>query len=107
MVLGQEQDSLGGGFQTSQSFQGMLSNVNVWDEVLAKDEIKNMSKSCLIEEWDEANVYKWPDFLRQGGAKLVTPSSCKPFATSGRWLFIETVSFLMDQINTTQSFLDS
>ena len=29
LVLGQEQDSAGGGFSSSQSFQGSLTNVNV------------------------------------------------------------------------------
>ena len=83
-MLGQDQDSPGGGFQTSQSFQGMLSNVNVWDDVLPKETIKEMSTLCLLEEWNDANVYKWPDFLHQGGAKLVSPSSCKSFTDSGR-----------------------
>lgn len=29
LMLGQEQDSLGGGFEAVQSFKGMLMNVNV------------------------------------------------------------------------------
>lgn len=84
LVLGQDQDLKGGGFQTSQSFEGMLSNVNVWDSIVPAAKIKDMSTSCVLEQWNEANVYKWPDFLRQGGAKLVTPSPCKPFTIWGR-----------------------
>jgi len=76
-VLGQDQDSVGGGFQASQSFQGMLSNVNVWDHVLDGTLIKERSKSCEIEKENEGNVFKWPDFLKEGGTKLVHPPTCK------------------------------
>ena len=34
IVVGQEQDSPGGTFETYQSFIGMMTNVNVWDHVL-------------------------------------------------------------------------
>ena len=77
LVLGQEQDSVGGGFQTSQSFQGMLSNVNVWDHVLDGMLIKKRSKSCELKEGNEGNVFKWQDFLHEGGTRLVHPSPCK------------------------------
>ena len=83
LVLGQEQDSVGGDFQKSQSFQGMLSNVHVWDRVLPATQIKEISTSCVLDEWNEANVYEWSDFLRQGGAMLLKQSPCKPFGTSG------------------------
>lgn len=82
-MLGQEQDSVGGDFQASQSFQGMLSDVNVWDRVLPAAQIKDMSQSCLPDERNEGNVYKWTDFLRQGGPKLVEPSPCVPFKSLG------------------------
>ena len=83
-MLGQDQDSVGGDFQTSQSFQGMLSNVNIWDHVLSEAQITEMSTSCVLDEWNEANVYKWRDFLRQGGTKLVKPSSCDPYKIMSR-----------------------
>ena len=73
LVLGQEQDSVGGDFDADQSIQGMLSDVNVWNRVLPGGQIK-MSKSCLL---DAGNVFTWFDFLRQGGAKLVQQSPCK------------------------------
>ena len=83
-MLGQEQDSVGGGFETVQSFQGMLSNVNIWDQFLSGTKIKEMSKSCLSDGENDGNVYKWRDFLRKGGVKLVKPTPCKPFKTLGR-----------------------
>ncbi len=84
LVLGQDQDSVGGGFESAQSFQGVLSNVNVWDHVLSAAQITEMSTSCQLDEWNEANLYKWPDFLRQGGAKLLKPSPCEPYQIMGR-----------------------
>ena len=75
LVLGQEQDSVGGDFQATQSFQGMLTNVNLWDSVLFGAQIQEMSKSC--QSHDEGNVYKWLDFLREGGPRLVQLSTCK------------------------------
>ena len=84
IVLGQDQDSLGGGFETADSFQGLLSNVNLWSYVLSSKEIKKMSTSCQLNGLNEADVYKWPDFLSQGGAMLVKPSPCKPFTDLGR-----------------------
>lgn len=76
LVLGQEQDSVGGDFDKKQSLKGMLSNVNVWDRVLSATHIKDMSRSCLRDEWNEGNVYKWPDFLNEGGAKVFRPAPC-------------------------------
>ena len=84
LVLGQEQDSVGGDFNADQSLQGMLASVNVWDKVLPATQIKDMSKSCLQEEWNEGNVYKWIDFLREGGTRLVQPSPCK-MVELGTW----------------------
>jgi len=77
LVLGQEQDSVGGSFQASESFQGMLSSVNVWDHVLDGTLIKERSKSCELEKGNEGNVFPRPDFLHEGGARLVHPSPCK------------------------------
>ena len=64
LVFGQEQDSVGGGFQVSQSFQGKLSGINVWDHVLTSAKIKEMSTTCVLNEEDNGNVYKWVEILR-------------------------------------------
>lgn len=81
LVLGQDQDSVGGGFDATQSFQGMLSNVNLWDHVLSPTQIKEMSTSCLLDEWNAGNVYKWRDFLRRKGAAFIAPSPCEALGT--------------------------
>ena len=76
LVLGQEQDSVGGGFDASQSFQGSLAFVNVWSHALPESTIKEMSACCRA---GEGNVYSWYDFIYaiKGNPRLVIPSSCK------------------------------
>ena len=76
-MLGQDQDSYGGGLDSAQSFQGFLSNLNVWDYVVCQEIIKRMSKACLA---GEGNVYKWSNFKHafQGETRLFIPSPCVP-----------------------------
>ena len=81
LVLGQEQDSVGGNFEANESFKGMLSNVNVWDHMLTDTQVKEMSTSCLLDEWNAGNVYGWRSFLEKADARLVTESPCKPLGT--------------------------
>nr|XP_007974764.1 C-reactive protein isoform X1 [Chlorocebus sabaeus] len=42
IILGQEQDSFGGSFETQQSLVGDIGNVNMWDFVLSPDEINTV-----------------------------------------------------------------
>ncbi|KAL9965280.1 hypothetical protein ACROYT_G029055 [Oculina patagonica] len=82
LMLGQEQDSLGGSFDSNQSFQGYLTNVNVWSYVLSASTIRSLSKSCLS---GVGNVYKWSDFIHgiKGRARVVIPSPCYPLSSRG------------------------
>lgn len=75
-MLGQEQDTLGGGLASGQSFKGM--NANVWSRVLTPSEINVLFKSCNAVK--EGNVYKWEDFLYgvKGNTAVVFPSPCVP-----------------------------
>ncbi|XP_019747693.1 serum amyloid P-component-like [Hippocampus comes] len=55
-VLGQEQDSYGGGFDASQSFVGMISRLHMWDRVLSPQEIQQyQDDSCFTP----GNVFNW------------------------------------------------
>ncbi len=78
LMLGQEQDSVGGGLDASQSLKGMLTNVNLWNRVLTPAQIKAMSKSCRA---GVGNVYRWTDFIHgvKGNTAIVIPSSCSPW----------------------------
>ena len=73
LVLGQEQDSLGGSFDANQSFIGKMARVNIWDHVIKDQEIIRMSKSCLI---GEGNVFQWRDFKThvKGSVQIINPS---------------------------------
>ena len=75
LILGQEQDKVGGGFESSQSFDGMLTNVNVWSYVLPEPSILEMSKCCRS---GEGNVYMWSDFIHaiKGNTRLMIPARC-------------------------------
>ena len=76
LALSQEQDSPGGNFEQRQSFQGSLTNVNVWSYVLPESAIKELSGCCRA---GEGNVYKWYDFIYaiKGNPRLVIPPTCK------------------------------
>ncbi|XP_068679518.1 neuronal pentraxin-2-like [Montipora foliosa] len=77
LVLGQEQDGLGGSFDRKQSFVGLLNGVNVWNTVLSASVIQSLSTSCLS---GSGNVYSWSDFRDgiKGNTGLVIPSNCSP-----------------------------
>ena len=59
LILGQEQDSLGGSFEAHQSFIGELTGVNIWNHVINEQEINYMSESCLR---GVGNVFQRSDF---------------------------------------------
>ncbi|XP_066283061.1 adhesion G protein-coupled receptor L2-like [Branchiostoma lanceolatum] len=55
-ILGQDQDSLGGGFDRKQAFSGEMSRVNLWDSVLSPTEIgTNWTTFCS----HQGNVINW------------------------------------------------
>ena len=43
LVLGQDQDSLGGGFETSQSLNGALADVGIWNGILTSGKIGDIA----------------------------------------------------------------
>ncbi|XP_046863456.1 sushi, von Willebrand factor type A, EGF and pentraxin domain-containing protein 1-like [Xenia sp. Carnegie-2017] len=45
-VVGQDQDTFGGGFQNSDCFKGIIDAVYIWDKVLSIDEIKLLANNC-------------------------------------------------------------
>jgi len=73
LVLGQEQDAVGGSFDANQCFIGEMTGVNIWDHVIGEQEIKRMSRSCM---GSVGNVFRWPDFKAhlKGSVKIIKPS---------------------------------
>ncbi|KAI5089879.1 jeltraxin [Silurus meridionalis] len=65
IVLGQQQENYSGGFQGTQSFVGMLTDVHMWDSVLALDQI---AKYSYGGEFQPGNVLSWSslDFSKNG-----------------------------------------
>ncbi|CAL8381647.1 neuronal pentraxin-2b isoform X1 [Gadus morhua] len=56
IILGQEQDVVGGRFDAGQAFVGELSQVNLWDRVLKPPEIRSMA-NCTT--YLPGNVVSW------------------------------------------------
>ncbi|KAM6963780.1 serum amyloid P-component-like [Tautogolabrus adspersus] len=58
IILGQDQDSYGGGFDQSQSFVGDITDVHMWDKVISPCEIRfYMEGSSFIP----GNLLNWID----------------------------------------------
>ncbi|XP_016064261.1 PREDICTED: neuronal pentraxin-2 [Miniopterus natalensis] len=58
LILGQEQDIIGGRFDATQAFVGELSQFNIWDRVLRAQEIVNIA-NCSTNM--PGNVIPWVD----------------------------------------------
>ncbi|KAL9972183.1 hypothetical protein ACROYT_G018440 [Oculina patagonica] len=59
LILGQEQDELGGGFNTQENFIGDVSQMNIFDYTLSANDIYNLAYSC---DHVKGNVAAWGDF---------------------------------------------
>ncbi|XP_054834308.1 neuronal pentraxin-1 [Eublepharis macularius] len=77
LVLGQEQDTLGGGFDATQAFVGELAHFNIWDRKLTPGEIYNLATcstkalSGSVIAWSETNIDIY------GGATKWTFEACR------------------------------
>ncbi|KAG7315988.1 hypothetical protein KOW79_020854 [Hemibagrus wyckioides] len=65
IILGQEQDSYGGKFDTAQSFVGMLTDVHMWDSVLSPAQIAYYTSG---RQFQPGNVLNWNslEFTKNG-----------------------------------------
>uniref|UniRef100_A0A673BIV4 Pentraxin family member n=1 Tax=Sphaeramia orbicularis TaxID=375764 RepID=A0A673BIV4_9TELE len=63
IVLGQDQDSFGGGFDAAQSFVGMMSDVYMWDYVLSP---------CEIQRYMDERNFPTGNVLNWGALEFVT-----------------------------------
>ncbi|XP_070546057.1 neuronal pentraxin-2-like [Ptychodera flava] len=53
LVLGQDQDNVGGGFFSGQAFQGDMTEFNLWNRFISKQEIQLlMMSTCGIDDHD-------------------------------------------------------
>ncbi|KAJ3584915.1 hypothetical protein NHX12_013638 [Muraenolepis orangiensis] len=98
LVLGQDQDGRGDGFNPVESFVGSLSQLNIWDRVLSPQQIKVLASSCPASHvTHRGNVLAWPDFLNGKMGRVKTdPGSifcadCPPLESAGANLRASTV----------------
>ncbi|XP_046873133.1 neuronal pentraxin 1 like [Hypomesus transpacificus] len=77
LILGQEQDTLGGGFDATQAFVGELANLNMWDRKLSIGEIYNLA-TCNSKA-QAGNVFSWSETNIEifGGATKWTFEPCR------------------------------
>ncbi|MCO0638199.1 hypothetical protein M8745_19885 [Lutimaribacter sp. EGI FJ00014] len=59
LVLGQEKDSIGGGFDRTQTLYSRLASVSVWDKVLSESDIAAQYTSCSVPS---GSVFNWSLF---------------------------------------------
>nr|XP_006824051.1 PREDICTED: neuronal pentraxin-2-like [Saccoglossus kowalevskii] len=73
MILGQEQDTVGGGFNPAQAWKGELAYFNMWDRVLDDAEILHSAQDCYCQI--EGNVFSWKsDSLDVTGSATLSPA---------------------------------
>ncbi|XP_008494794.2 neuronal pentraxin receptor [Calypte anna] len=76
IILGQEQDTLGGRFDATQAFVGELAQFGVWDHMLAPAEILGLA-NCTSHL--QGNVIQWDDQAVEvfGGASKRAFTACE------------------------------
>jgi len=69
LVLGQEQDSYGGGFDSSQLFGGELHKTNIFSKKLTSSEVSGLYSagrcSDVERKYDDVRQLKWEQILQQ------------------------------------------
>ncbi|XP_078274211.1 neuronal pentraxin-2-like [Rhinoraja longicauda] len=76
LILGQEQDAVGGRFDATQAFVGELSHFNIWDRILTSDVIRSIANCSAnlagnIIPWIDNNVDAF------GGANKLPLETCQ------------------------------
>ncbi|XP_070546514.1 neuronal pentraxin-1-like [Ptychodera flava] len=69
IMLGQEQDSVGGGLDPSQALLGRITGFNLWSRALSGDEVAEVFKDCSIGgdvfTWDLSDLTITGDVIRR------------------------------------------
>ena len=59
LVLGQDQDTVGGGFALGDTLNAQLAEVNMWDRILSISEVATQYTKCRIPS---GSVVAWSEF---------------------------------------------
>ncbi len=70
LIFGQEQDNVGGGFDSSQIFEGNISDVRIFDEVRTPQQISDNANIDLLNPLSEANLVSYFDFKNVNGTEV-------------------------------------
>nr|XP_033495471.1 C-reactive protein-like [Epinephelus lanceolatus] len=76
IVLGQEQDSHGGGFDINQSFVGMLSDVHMWDHTLSQCQIQDYADYL---NFTPGNLLNWRKLEFQTVGRVLIENKQEPY----------------------------
>lgn len=70
MIIGQEQDILGGQFSQSESFMGKITYVDIWSKTLSPSEIMSHFNDCTESVFGD--LYAWPQMQEHisGGVQV-------------------------------------
>ncbi|XP_070552466.1 neuronal pentraxin-2-like [Ptychodera flava] len=58
LIFGQDQDEVGGGFSLHQAFEGSLTEFNLWNRFITKQEIGTLMQSTCAMEY-ENSIISW------------------------------------------------
>ena len=77
-VSGQDQDTLGGGFNSRESYVGEMSQLNIYDEVLLPSVVADLANRTACNMAAAGNVVAWTDVLDHalGDVRVVNGSHC-------------------------------
>uniref|UniRef100_A0A3Q2Z358 Neuronal pentraxin receptor a n=1 Tax=Hippocampus comes TaxID=109280 RepID=A0A3Q2Z358_HIPCM len=83
LVLGQEQDSLGGGFDSTQALVGELSQMGLWDRVLSADQVASLARCGTVTQ---GGVAPWTERAVEvyGGATKYPGEPCSKHSRSSK-----------------------
>ncbi|KAL7393308.1 hypothetical protein ABVT39_009220 [Epinephelus coioides] len=111
IILGQEQDSHGGGFDINQSFVGMLSDIHMWDHTLSQCQIQNYADYLTFTA---GNLLNWRtlEFLTKGRMALLlllvmlTACAAAPQDLSGKmFTFPQQTNSAQVRLTTSRQYL--
>ncbi|XP_076372910.1 C-reactive protein 1.1-like [Tachypleus tridentatus] len=78
VVIGQEQDKPGGGFESSAAWEGELTDLQVWNEALTEEQIKKIAP--CDEPHPRGNLLSWMKFpfVAEDGVIFSSSQACDP-----------------------------
>ncbi|XP_076380505.1 sushi, von Willebrand factor type A, EGF and pentraxin domain-containing protein 1 isoform X1 [Megalopta genalis] len=76
LVIGQEQDRVGGGFSESESFLGKVTLLDIWNRILSAAEVKHLFNTC---DKYYGNMIAWPQVQvhAHGDIAILGSSFCR------------------------------